>query len=330
MSSPPPRGTRTDGEISLPTVPIPPVPLAPGSRPETPPTAAPGAAGPGAPPLNVLEVIQKTAEFLGAKGVESPRLNAELLVGHALGLKRMQVYLAFERGLTESEVTRIREMVRRRGRRDPLQHIIGETEFHGLRLKVDGRALVPRPETEYLVELILARGAPPPGRILDLGTGSGAIALALAHAWPSAEVTAVDASAAALALAAENAAAAGLAGRIRLLASDWFSALGTGETFDLIVANPPYLSAAEVAAAAPEVRDFEPAGALTSGEGGLADLRAILAAAPGRLAPGGWVALETGVDHHPALADLARSAGYAKSESLRDLTGRDRFFLAWK
>jgi release factor glutamine methyltransferase len=282
------------------------------------------------PTLTVLEVIRKTAEYFGARGMESPRLNAELLVGHALGLPRMQVYLAFERILLEAELSRIRELVRRRGRREPLQHLIGETEFHGLRLKVDGRALVPRPETELLVEIIIARCAPAPARILDLGTGGGAIALALAQALPSAQVTAVDASAAALALAAENAASTGLGARVRLVASDWFSGLGADETFELIVANPPYLSAEEVAAAAPEVRDFEPAGALASGEGGLADLRAILTEAPRRLTPGSWLALETGVEHHPALAELARSAGYARSESLRDLTGRNRFFLAWK
>jgi release factor glutamine methyltransferase len=241
----------------------------------------------------------------------------------------MQVYLAFERPLTAPELAQIRELVRRRGRREPLQHLLGSVEFHGLHLKVDGRALIPRPETELLVATVLARRAAGPARILDLGTGGGAIALALAQAWPGAAVTAVDRSPDALALAAENAAATGLGARVRFLGSDWFSALAPGETFDLIVANPPYLSAEEVAAAAPEVRDFDPAAALAAGEGGLADLRAILLGARARLAPGGWLALETGVDHHPALAALARSAGYARSESLPDLTGRNRFFLAW-
>ncbi len=279
--------------------------------------------------LTVLEVIQKTADFFGGKGIESPRLNAELLVGHALGLKRMQVYLAFERILTEAELTRIREGVRRRGRREPLQHIFGEMEFAGVRLKVDRRALIPRPETELLIATVVGRCAGPPARILDLGTGSGAIALALAQAFPTAQVTAIDANPAALALAAENAAATGLAARVSLRLSQWFAALGADERFDLIVANPPYLAAEEVAAAAPEVREFDPTDALVATEGGLGDLRAILQEAPRHLAVGGWLALETGVDHHAALTALAAAAGYARTESLRDLTGRDRFFFAW-
>jgi len=286
--------------------------------------------GPAAAVLTVLEVIQKTADFFGGKGIESPRLNAELLVGHALGLKRMQVYLAFERILTEAELARIRDGVRRRGRREPLQHIFGEMEFAGVRLKVDRRALIPRPETELLVATVVGRCAGPPARILDLGTGGGAIALALAQAFPAAQVTAVDANPAALALAAENAASSGLAGRVSLRPSQWFGALAADERFDLIVANPPYLAAEEVAAAAPEVREFDPTDALIAAEGGLADLRAILQQAPRHLAVGGWLALETGEGHHAALTALAAAAGYARTESLQDLSGRDRFFFAWR
>src|SRR3954454_23920582 len=134
----------------------------------------------------LLEIIKKTTEFFAAKGVESARLNAELLIGHALGLKRMQLYLQFERPLTEAELEKIRPFVKRRGGREPLQYILGECEFNGLKLKVDRRALIPRPETEYLIELITARVVEPPATILDLGTGSGAIALALAKNYPSA------------------------------------------------------------------------------------------------------------------------------------------------
>lgn len=285
--------------------------------------------GPAPAVLTVLEVIQKTADFFGGKGIESPRLNAELLVGHVLGLKRMQVYLAFERILTEAELARIRDAVRRRGKREPLQHIVGEMEFAGVRLKVDRRALIPRPETELLVATVVGRCAAPPARILDLGTGSGAIALALAQAWPMAQVTAIDANPAALTLAAENAAATGLAARVSLRPSQWFAAVGADERFDLIVANPPYLSAEEVAAAAPEVREFDPTDALVATEEGLGDLRAILQQAPRHLAVGGWLALETGVDHHAALTALAAAAGYARTESVRDWTGRDRFFFGW-
>src|SRR5882724_8426033 len=140
--------------------------------------------------LTVLEIIKKTTDFFAAKGIESPRLNAELLIGHALGLPRMQLYLQFERLLTEAELEKIRPLVRRRGLREPLQYVTGEMEFHGLKLKVDRRALIPRPETELLVASVIAVCATPPARVLDLGTGSGAIALALAKEFPTALVTA--------------------------------------------------------------------------------------------------------------------------------------------
>src|SRR5476651_1030508 len=155
--------------------------------------------------LTVLEIIKKTTDFLAGKGIESARLNAELLVGHALELKRMQLYLQFERLLTEPELEKIRPLVRRRGQHEPVQYIIGATDFHGVRLKVDRRALIPRPETELLVELITRELTVPPARVLDLGTGSGAIALALTKHYSAAAVTAVDLSEDALALARENA-----------------------------------------------------------------------------------------------------------------------------
>ena len=158
----------------------------------------------------VLEIIKKTTEFFAAKGVESPRLNAELLVGHALGLKRMQLYIQFERLLTEAELEKIRPLVRRRAQREPIQYIIGETEWFGLKLKVDRRVLIPRPETERLAELLTQLVTTPPARILDLGTGSGALALGLAKHWPEAMLTAVDVSSEALALAQENAVALAL------------------------------------------------------------------------------------------------------------------------
>jgi release factor glutamine methyltransferase len=279
--------------------------------------------------MTVLEVVRRTAEFLSGKGVESARLNAELIVGHALGLPRMQLYLQFERPLAESELERIRPLVRRRGQREPLQYVVGEVEFGGLRLKADRRALIPRPETEFLVETLVGRFPDPPARVLDLGTGSGAIALSLAAAWPSAAVTAVDVSPDALSLAEENAASAGLAGRVGWLRSDWFSAVPAGSRFDLIVANPPYLTDEEVARAEPEVRDFEPRSALAAPDGGAAAWRAIVASAPGFLEPGGMLALETGIGHRAAAIGAASEAGLVRAEGLPDLTGRDRFVLAW-
>jgi release factor glutamine methyltransferase len=280
--------------------------------------------------LNVLEVVKKTSEFFASKGIESPRLNAELLVGHALGLARMRLYLEFERPVADAELAAIRELVRRRGRREPLQHVLGFTDFCGLRLRTDARALIPRPETEFLVETVVARCETPPESVLDLGTGGGAIALALAKAFPEARVTAVDSDARALALARENADSTGLAGRVEFLESDWFERLAGRGAYGLIVSNPPYLSEDETAAAIPEVRDHEPARALTSGAGGFDDLGRIIAGSAGILVSGGMLALETGIGHHALAAAAASSAGFSRSESLRDLTGRDRIFLAWR
>lgn len=278
--------------------------------------------------LTLLEIIKRTADFLEARGVESARLNAEHLVGQALGLKRMQLYLQFEKPLSEADLERIRPLVRRRGLREPLQHIVGEVEFAGLRLRSDRRALVPRPETEYLTELLLSRLPEAlPLRVADLGTGTGAIALSLAAARPAWNVTASDLSDEALALARENAAAVGLSERVTFLAGSWFDALPARERFDLIVSNPPYLAASEVAESAPEVREHDPRMALVSDDEGRADLRLLIAGASARLNSGGLLALETGPAQHAALSAFARSSGWGEIESLRDLTGRDRFLF---
>ncbi len=279
--------------------------------------------------LTILEIIKRTTEFLEKKGVESARLNSELLVGHALGLKRMQLYLQFERPLTEAELELIRPLVKRRGNREPLQHIIGEVEFVGLKLKVDRRALIPRPETEHLIELLAKELPASPAQILDLGTGSGAIALALSVKYPNAAVTGVDLSPQALSLARENAALTGLDSRAKFLESDWFSALPADSKFPLIVANPPYLTEEEVREAEPEVKEFEPAAALSPGKDGASDLIKIITEAPRYLAAGGLLACETGIAQHAQLQELAALSGYTRTKSLPDLTGRDRYLLAF-
>ncbi len=279
--------------------------------------------------LTVLEIIKRTTDFFAGKGIGSPRLNAELLIGHALHRNRMQLYLEFERPLTEAELEIIRPLVRRRAQHEPVQYIIGETAFCGLTLKVDRRALIPRPETEQLIEQVrLLEADRPPTSILDLGTGSGAIALALAEAFPSARVTATDASPAALALARENAEATGLAARVTCLQSDWFAGLGSAR-FDLIVSNPPYLSPEETAQTPVEVHAFEPATALTAADGGLTDLMRIIADAPRFLTAGGLLALETGSGHHAELLPRLRAAGFGRVESKPDLTARDRFVFGF-
>ncbi|MCX6937031.1 MAG: peptide chain release factor N(5)-glutamine methyltransferase [Verrucomicrobia bacterium] len=283
--------------------------------------------------LSLLEIIAKTTDFFASKGVESARLNAEHVIGHALGLKRMQLYLQFERLLTDAELDKIRPLVKRRAQREPLQHILGTVEWGGMIVKCDRRALVPRPETEELLELVTERlkgGAPEAAarRILDLGTGTGALALGLAKAWPEARVTAVDASADALALARENALATGLAERVEFVLSDWFAALPDAARFEVIVSNPPYLTDEEVAAAEPEVRLHDPRAALVAEDAGLADLKTIIAGAAKRLAPGGLLALETGIAQHAELLCGLAAAGWRDVESRKDLSGRDRFVFA--
>lgn len=275
----------------------------------------------------LLEILRKTTDFLRTKGVENARLDAEILVAHALKLRRMDLYLQFERLLTEPELVAIRPLVKRRSLREPLQHIIGETDFFDLKLKTDRRGLIPRPETEQLLELVTLAHPVAPARILDLGTGTGAIALALAKFWPESVVVAVDRSLDALALARENAASLGFADRVRFVESDWFAAI-TGEApFDLIVSNPPYLTAAEVAEAEPEVRDHDPLTALVAERDGRADLESIIRGAPPYLIAGGVLALETGIAQHEVLTSFAEDVGYVAVESKRDLSDRDRFLL---
>jgi len=278
--------------------------------------------------LTVLEIIKRTTDFLAGKGVENARLNAELLVGHALGLKRMQLYMLFERPLSEPELETIRPLVRRRGAREPLQYIVGEMEFFGVNLKIDRRALIPRPETEHLLALITEKLSAAPARILDLGTGSGAIALGLARHYPEAKVTALDVSAEAVELTRENIARNQLADRVTALQSDWFSALDAAARFELVVSNPPYLTAAEAADTAAEIRQYEPSLALTPGVTGMEALTPIIAGARDRLETGGWLALETGIAQHAALAAQLAAQGYTGFESVADLTGRPRFVFA--
>ncbi len=282
--------------------------------------------------LTVLEVVRKSSDFLEKKGVESSRLNAEWLVAHALGIGRMELYLQFDRPLLESELETMRGYVARRGKREPLQYIQGQTQFHDLTLKCDQRALIPRPETEQLVELVKDKGPEIDQElhILDLGTGTGAIALALAMHFPRARVVATDASEDALELAKENALLCGMQNRVEFVLSDWFNNVDTGDLFDLIVSNPPYLTRSELEEAESEVRDFEPKSALVATNDGLEDLLAIIAAAFPLLGDGGTLWLETGIEQHPALLEACGKFGYSESEGIDDWSGRPRFVRARK
>lgn len=268
--------------------------------------------------MTLGEVLRRSAEHLAAKGSETPRLDAELLLGKALGLSRIELYLHLDRPLTAPELDAARALVARRARREPVQYVLGEWGFRGLTLKVDRRALIPRPETEVVVErcLALLEGRERP-RVLDVGTGTGAIALAIAAEHAGARVTALDVSPEALALAAENAAATGLA--VELVEGDLFAGLPAGP-WDLVVSNPPYVAPAELEALAPEVRDWEPRGALV-GEGAT---DALARAALDALRPGGALVLEVADGAAPAVAAALAALGYREVRATADLTGRDR------
>jgi release factor glutamine methyltransferase len=277
--------------------------------------------------LTIREIKARTEHFFQEKGVPNAKLDTDILIAHSLGLKRLDLYLDLDRPLTEAQLAELRPLVKRRANREPLQYIIGNTDFYGLELKVDSRALIPRHETEELIELLVERFATPPARILDLGTGSGAIALALASQYPEATITAIDQSADALALAAENADALNLSARVNFLQGNWFEPLTENAPFDLIVSNPPYLTEAEMQTAEPEVISHEPHSALLAGNDGLDDLRLILSQTKCFLAPGGLLAMETGITQSEALIKLANDAGLS-GESVEDLSGRPRFFFA--
>jgi release factor glutamine methyltransferase len=264
------------------------------------------------------EVLRRSTDHLAAKGSETPRLDAELLLGKALGLERIELYMQLERQLQEDELAAARELVARRAQREPLQYVLGEWGFRRLTLAVDRRALIPRPETEIVVErcLALLDGSSEPS-VLDVGTGSGAIALAIADEHPGARVTGIDVSGDALGLARENAVRTGVA--VKLEPFDLFDGLPPGP-WDLVVANPPYVAADERNTLAPEVVEFEPATALF----GSGHTEAIASAAVGVLAPGGVLVLEVGDGQAAATVSLLASLGYLDVLATEDLTGRDR------
>ena len=277
--------------------------------------------------LTIREIKERTETFFKRKGVPNAKLDTDILIAHSLGIKRLDIYLDLDRPLTEAQLTDLRSLVKRRASREPLQYIIGSTEFYGLTLKVDPRALIPRHETEELIELIVERLGAPPKRILDLGTGSGAIALALASRYSDAEVTATDQSEEAITLAKENALVLNLSSRVTFIKGNWFEPLDEGARFDLIVSNPPYLTETEVQSAEPEVIDHEPYSALASGQEGLDDLGLLFKSVPKYLAEGGLLALETGIGQADAIKAMALEVSL-HGQSVEDLSEQPRFFFA--
>lgn len=281
------------------------------------------------PPVKtVLEVVQSTTAYFSKHGVESPRLNSEHLVAHVLGKKkRLDLYMEFDRPLFEKDLAPLRDLLRQRAQGVPLQHLLGTVEFHGRVFNCDKRALVPRPETEQLMEFVLAEPAAKatPPKCLDVGTGSGVIALTLAGELPAAEVDAVDVSEEALSLARENAAKLDLASRVRFYKSDLLE--DVSNTYDLIVANLPYIATSEITGLSREVL-FDPKLALDGGTIGTEIVSRLIIVAKNHLRPGGLLALEIGHDQSDALqAELARE-NYKDIRCKSDYQGIPRFLFA--
>lgn len=278
--------------------------------------------------MTILELLAKSTPWLAGKGSESAKADAEILLAKVLGIRRIDLYLRFEQPVSTAEQDRFRELMRRRAAGEPVAYLTGTKGFHDFDVEVGPGVLVPRPETETLVDLALARGgAPrpvgaPPLRIVDVGTGSGCIAIALARGLPDSDVTAIERSPEALAIARRNIAALA-ADRVRLLEGDGFAPV-QGETFDLVVSNPPYIAESERASLPRDVRDFEPAGALFGGLDGLSVIRAWSAGAFAHLSPGGWALFEVGSTQGAAASDIFREAGFTDVTVSKDLGGLDR------
>lgn len=273
---------------------------------------------------SLQEILTATTAYLQKHGVESARLNAEHLLAHVLAKKRIDLYLEFDRPLGDRELDPLRALMIRRGAGEPLQHLLGTVDFHGRIFLSDRRALVPRPETEQLVELLLALPTKPE-RVLDIGTGSGVIALTLAAEWAQASIDAIDISPDALALASENAARLALAERVRFLQSDLFSAIDAH--YDLMVANLPYIPAPDIASLSREVR-HDPVLALDGGPDGTRIISSFLDLAREHLLPGGTVALEIGAGQSDLLMEHLRLLGYNEVRSTTDYGGIARFLFA--
>jgi release factor glutamine methyltransferase len=300
--------------------------------------------------VTVLEAIQKSTDFLGKKNVESPRLQTELLLAHLLKMPRMKLYLNFDRVLTTTETDALRELIKRRGQREPLQHITGSTSFCGFEIAVNRHALVPRPETELLAESgwqFLSTLNSQPSTVLDFGTGSGCIAIALAAKCPNAKIIALDISADALALAKENAMRNNVVERIEFLQGDGFAALQivgqassvsgaeikmTGwkpvPLYDLIISNPPYIPSAEIETLQPEVRNFDPRGALDGGADGLEFYRMLAAQVKSFLKPNGKIMVEFGDGQAEAIRKIFETEKWIVEAVKEDYSQRARILIA--
>lgn len=277
--------------------------------------------------MQILEIINKTVPFFQKHGIENPRLNIEWLLAHVLNKKRLELYLQFEREVDEPTLARLRELVRRRAGGEPIQYVTGEAPFYGLTFAVNRHVLIPRPETELLVEAVMKR-VQPGAMIVDVGTGSGCLVVTLAKQLPGARLVAVDASAEALAVARANARRHGVEKSARFLQGDLLEALRDNVGADVVVSNPPYIASGDWVTLPKEVRDFEPVQALVAGADGLEVIRRLVRTAKRVLSPSGYVALEIGAGQRTAVEQLFRDHGYHGVEVVKDLQGHERIVIA--
>ena len=286
----------------------------------------------GGSPWTILSTLQWTTVYLKSKGLESARIDAETLLAHNLDCERIDLYLRHDQPLNEGELNRFKTFIKRRLAREPVAYITGLKEFWSLPFEVSPAVLIPRPETECVVEAALKQLSNPAACVLELGVGSGAISVALAHERPGWEFIDLDRSVEAIQIARKNAQRHGRDDAMRFLAGDWIEALSSErDCFDLIVSNPPYIRSGDMDTLAPEVRLHEPSGALDGGPDGLLHIRKIITSTHPILKPNGLLILEIGFDQRTAVKEIAAPGGFYESVMFeKDYSGHDRVALLRK
>ncbi len=283
-----------------------------------------------APPWTILKLLRWTTSYFKSRQIENPRASAEILLSHMLGMERIDLYVRYDQPLMAHELADYKRMIQRRSRREPVAYIVGEKEFWSMRLRVDSEVLIPRPETECLVETALSllppasSGASP--RILDAGTGSGAVALALHRERSGSTIFASDKSRKALRVALENAIRHGAGGKIFFFCGDWFEAIRPAAShLDMIISNPPYIRTEDLAGLAPEIRAYEPTGALDGGADGLSAIRHLMLRSHKYLTAEGLLLMEIGYDQRHDIEAAGRECGeYSEIRFEQDYSGLDR------
>jgi release factor glutamine methyltransferase len=272
--------------------------------------------------MTILEIIKKTTRFFQDRGIESPRLNAERLLAYVLGQRRLDLYLHFDKPLHKREIDKMRALVKRRGRLEPLQYVMGECAFMDITVRVNPDVLIPRPETEILVETVISDFRDQPDkRVLDIGTGSGIIAICIKRALPGFQVAATDISRKILDTARQNGEKAGV--NVTWAVSDLFASLDKTK-YDIIVSNPPYVKTGDIQTLALEIKDYEPLTALDGGEDGLQFYVRFFKQAPDFLKPGGRIYLEVGDGQAGEVAAMAEQYGMSVLKTVNDLSGKER------